>query len=313
MGAKEVKTFDELFDFLKSLPFPQYLTSSKISVTVVAKYSQLNAEKSIQSVAHKAILQSLWVTHHPEEEKKQEEKSDFEIFLHLENDVLRVYLNTSGNSLHQRGWRKQTGPAPIKENIAAALVLLSGRKFSAPLIDPCCWSGTLLIEAACLAKNRAPWKGRNFAFQKFQLFDPNLRNHLIETATQKEFDKPYTLIWRDLDASVLEMAQKNAKEAWVDSSIQFEQKDLLQSPISFDTPFRTLTNPPYGKRLSQGEDLSPLYHTLMKTIQQSFGGIVSSFPDLWFLFSQYFHKEEYQQKTLYNGADEVKFYRKKFS
>ncbi|MCR5412012.1 MAG: hypothetical protein K6E76_03325 [Patescibacteria group bacterium] len=78
------------------------------------------------------------MTHHPEEEKKQEEKSDFEIFLHLENDVLRVYLNTSGNSLHQRGWRKQTGPAPIKENIAAALVLLSGRKFSAPLIDPCC-------------------------------------------------------------------------------------------------------------------------------------------------------------------------------
>ena len=66
----------------------------------------------------------------------------------------------------------------------------------------------------------------------------------------------------------------------MDSSIQFEQKDLLQSPISFDTPFRTLTNPPYGKRLSQGEDLSPLYHALMKIIQQSFGGIVSSFPDL---------------------------------
>ena len=160
MGEKEVTTFDELFDFVQSLSWKKYLQTDNISIKAISKTSQLSSERTIQSIVHKAILQSY--------SPSQDDHFSEEIMVYLEHNHAKVMLNTSGVSLHQRGYRTQAGIAPLKENIAAAIVLLAGWKFKTPLIDPCCGSGTIPIEAAMIAKNIAPGLQRTFAFQYFK-------------------------------------------------------------------------------------------------------------------------------------------------
>lgn len=187
LGESKVETFDQLFDFVHSLPWNELLTSADISLQVVAKASQLSAERTIQSVGHKAILTKMGTN------ISAHGTAQFQILLHLEQDHLRVCLNTSGASLHQRGWRKQTGSAPLKENLATAMVLLSGWKFQAPLWDPFCGSGTILIEAGMIAKNIAPGLQRSFAFQQFKNYQADLREEVIQNAKEKQFQGTYQL------------------------------------------------------------------------------------------------------------------------
>jgi putative N6-adenine-specific DNA methylase len=202
------------------------------------------------------------------------------------------------------------------------MVLLSGRKFKAPLIDPFCGSGTLLIEAAMIAKNIAPGLQRKFAFQSFLNFDENLRNDLKNEAQTKIFPHTYQLIGRDIDPTVLTYAKENAERAGVTDTITRQQQSftpcqgghptnseyLLEGGGAVD-PIRLLTNPPYGKRLSADEDLSPLYQQIATTLQQAnhYGGVISSYPQLSTLFSP----QSFSHKSLYNGADNVEFYWKK--
>lgn len=164
LAEGRAENFDELFALVKNSTYSQYLSNTKLTLKVQMKHSQLSSTRSIQSVAHKALLESI---HH----FGQETEEVSELLLVIEKNIAKLYLNTSGAALHQRGYRIQTGTAPIKENLAAALLLLANWRFKSPLLDPFCGSGTIAIEAALLGRNIAPGSWRSFAFEKFKNFE----------------------------------------------------------------------------------------------------------------------------------------------
>lgn len=180
IAAGEARDFDQLFEKVKKSDYGQRTSNSKISIKVSSRNSQLTSLRSIQSVAHKAILES--ITHFA-----REGEETTELLLILENNQLSLFINSSGASLHQRGYREKTGLAPLKENLAAAMVLLSGRKFKSPLIDPFCGSGTIAMEALLIAKNIAPGLRRKFAFEQFSRYDKHLFEQLKAEAQSKIF------------------------------------------------------------------------------------------------------------------------------
>lgn len=164
LAEGKAETFDQLFDLVKKSDYGQFLSNTKISLKVQTKHSQLSSSRSIQSVAHKALLESI-------QQFGQENQEVSELLLVIDKNLAKLYLNSSGPALHQRGYRLQTGTAPIKENLAAALLLLANWRFKSPLLDPFCGSGTIAIEAALLARNIAPGRWRSFAFEQFKNFE----------------------------------------------------------------------------------------------------------------------------------------------
>ena len=300
----KVTNFDQVFDFILSLwRNSLFIPTTPFSLHATCKNSQIISEKSLVSVAHKAILTSLNIL----EDTKADHKNPQEIFLFMSWNNLKVCINTSWTSLHQRWWRTHTGPAPLKENLAATIILLSWWKFNRPLIDPFCGSGTIAIEAALLAKNIAPWKIRKFAFQNFKNFDFNIWNELLLNAKKSEFENNYQIIARDIDEKVLGYAKVNAQNAWVRDVITFEHQDFQSGLMLFEWDFWLITNPPYWKRLNTNDDLSPLYEKLADYLKECYGWVISSYP--W--MGKLFYSKHFSHKQLYNWADEEDFYRKK--
>ena len=279
IASWEVKNFDQLFEIIKKSDYGQRSSNSNISLKVTSHHSQLSAQRAIQSVAHKALLEG--ITHFSKEQEYTEE-----LLLLIEKDQATLLLNSSGPSLHQRGYRTQTGLAPLKENLAAALVLLSSWKFKSPLIDPFCWSGTIAIEALLLAKNIAPWSHRNFAFEKFSRFDHHVWNDLKEEAISKIFDGDYQIY-----------------------DIHFEIKRFQKSdfwPFSSDDHW-IISNPPYGKRIV-ASDLKSLYEEIYSSFDEmGFGGIITSFDQVKP------NSEKRSAKPIFNGEDKCTFWTRKLN
>ena len=170
-----------------------------------------------------------------------------EILVYIQNNMCSILLNTTGESLHKRGYKKATGEAPINEALAAGLLLLSGRKFNEPLYDFFCGSGTIAIEAALLAKNIAPGLLRNFAFQQFPRYDQTLRDRAVQEAKSKMMlGKKHTIIASDIDPEMISIARENARNAGVEEYITFEVKDIKEYLTTHISLLGTLvSNPPY--------------------------------------------------------------------
>jgi len=345
--SDNIQTFDQLFDFVFSLDYSKYfLPWQKISISAHSQNSLLTSIPSIQSISQKAIIKKLLLFQnncHPEQSEgyKKEwnsiisshlewqndsvwqedssllhidaDKAEFEIFIFLQDNHCKVFLNTSWISLHNRWYRQQTVEAPIKENVAAWLVLLSWRKFLQSLYDPFCWSWTILIEAAMIAKNIPVWLKRFFAFQDFPDFDSALFQTIKDRAISKIYtDKQYKIFGSDIDQLAVKVAKQNAINAWVDDTIIFEKKDFLSiSQLSW----YMVSNPPYGKRL-QDFDLSKIYSHIDKLFSN---------PDLmWWIITSYewfqdmidkpvwqIVRSKYSSKTIFNWSDKCNFYTKK--
>ena len=294
----KASTFDELFDLIKSSSYSQYLSNTNISIKAESKSSLLSSTRAIQSVSHKALLESIhhfWV----------EEKHIDDLLLIIEHNIARLYLNTSWFALYQRGYRKEVWEAPLKENLAAALLVLSWWKVKAPLIDPFCWSWTIAIEAALIAKNIAPWSWRRFTFEHFKNFESRNFIAIKEEAKSKEFSWDYSISAYDIDANMIRIAKANAGNACVWDIISFKQSDFLNSPINIQWKSWILCNPPYGKRL-QDNKLPLIY----KKLEDNFKDDV-----YWGWISSYHYPLKNpsirNQKKLYNWADECSFYWKK--
>jgi len=264
IGSEMVFSFDELFSMTQKLQRKSILASWNISISVQTKNSELQSNKAIQSICHKAISwqfsNSWWAIH--------------EILVFIENNLCKIFVNTSGSSLHQRWRRTQTGEAPLKENLATGLILHSWRKFQNPLWDPFCGSGTILIEALMIAKNIAPWLYRNFWFQDFVNFDQKLFLEIKEDAQSKIFNKKYSLKWTDINPENITIAKQNAKNLWFESEIIFETADFFQIEIPKETT--VITNPPYGKRLVTDQTT---YDKLIQTFEwKNFWWFMTSYP-----------------------------------
>ncbi len=172
--------------------------------------------------------------------------------------------------MHQRGYRSQTGEAPLKENLAAALVVLSNWKYSSPFWDPFCGSGTLGIEAALLARNIAPGLSRTFTFQQWKTYDSSVFENVVADAKKKQYtEKKYQILCSDSDEKMLEIAKTNAEKARVSDTIIFSQYDITSPLLPYNLQLLTIVcNPPYGKRLTSN-DLKNIYTHLISHIGQS--------------------------------------------
>lgn len=296
----ESKTFDELFDLTSWFPNrSEYISHiDEISISVSIKKSQLTSAKTIQSISHKAIINSI----QDQSETSFQEKK--EILIHIENDHAQIFVNTSWKALYQRWYRTQTGDAPIKENIAAAMILLTWWKFKENFIDPFCGSWTLPIEAAMIAKNIAPGTNRNFSFQYFKNYNSELFQSLVQEAKSKIFDAKYSIFWYDEDIAMIPIANENAHNAWVGDIVVFNQSDFLDLDIPEKS--RIISNPPYGNRLNP-ENLSSLYQKLSADFKNASGWIITTFRE----FKELIDERLRSRKMLYNGPSECDFRYKK--
>ena len=215
-------------------------------------------------------------------------------------DTATLMLDTSGSGLYKRGYRAHGVDAPLRETLAAAMVILSRYRGRDPLCDPFCGSGTIPIEAALIAKNRAPGLNRTFSAQKWACVDKKLWLEAADEAMDKEFDGDYEIWGGDLDPQAVELARHNAQLAEVDDLVRFEQADARTFHWG-GLYGRVVTNPPYGERIMERREAEDLY--------RAFGKAWAKFPDRWQLFLLSSHTEfertfgrpADKKRKLYNG------------
>lgn len=304
--ADNISDFDSLFDLVSSInwkrifkkDFPILVKSSSIR-------SELFAERTIQSIWKKAIIKSLvwdtWIVNEDQNLIKAE------ILILIIDNKVRVLLNTSWNALHMRWYREKAWEAPIKESLAAALVLLSNWRFKQNFYDPFCGSWTIAIEALMIAKNIAPWLKRSFAFEKLWLIDWETAENQRALARTKIFSWDYNIFASDIDPEMIELAKQNTKKAWLEWQINFENKDF-KDLIDKDLTWTLVSNPPYWERLKE-DDLKWMYNNIDKLFRLN--------PNLWWwIISSYLEfdtlikKDSYKKRKLYNGSEKCYFWRK---
>ena len=171
------------------------------------------------------------------------------VYAHLTADHATLYVDTSGEPLFKRGWREDKGEAPLKETLAAAMIAASGWQADAPLYDPCCGSGTIVIEAAQLACRIAPGLARRFGFENLLAFEPAAWRDLRDAAKAQQRDAPAPIFGSDVAFRMVDFARRNAERAGVDRFVNLRGGDALQRMPPSDTPGVMLVNPPYGERI----------------------------------------------------------------
>lgn len=304
----KVDNFDKLYDLIYGLDFKKLINKDfKIVIKGKSINSDLNSIPAIQKISKKATIDSItWKSWETVVEDR--DIWTFEIMVLLIDNKAYILLNTSWDALHRRWYRAETWDAPIKESLAAAIVLLAGWKFKDPFYDPFCWSWTIAIEAAMIARNIAPWLNRYFAFEKLWLVSKDLVETEIKLAEEKEFKWDYNIIASDIDKEVLNIAKENAKDAWVLDTIKFvykDYKDYLNENISWTI----VSNPPYGNRLKD-DDIRWLYNSIDKLFRLN--------KDLgWWIITSYIEFDnqiklsDYKKRKLYNWGELCYFYKRK--
>lgn len=260
LAAFEARSFDELFDQTAALPWEEWLPRNAfIHVTARSQKSKLYSLRDCQKIAKKAIIEALRRRY--QQQTFPEDGPRFPIDVAILNDRVSLILDTTGPSLHKRGYRSDAGEAPLKETLAAALVLLSRWDPSRVLADPLCGSGTILIEAALIATGRAPGLRREFQAQAWPWMPKELWFRNRQQARQLIAPADFRLLGSDTDARVLAKARDNAQNAGVAELISFQTLPASQ--------FRSrkrygvwISNPPYGARLSERQELNRLYEEL---------------------------------------------------
>ena len=308
--TEDITSFDELFERIGVHDRNHYLQpSDQISVSLFGAAEFVQSTRAAQWIVHKAILSKReWAS----PQRKSHETHTTDIRIHFDRGTTKLLINTSGASLHHRWYRKQTGDAPLKENVAAGILHLMGRRHSQPLRDPFCGSGTIAIEAAMIARNMAPWLNKKHAYEQFPCADLEQVEQAKEEARHKaeQFaDKSYQITGTDNDPQMVSIAQENAKHAGVADSLHFARADVtheasIQKFSWSDTTI--ITNPPYGKRLAPSW-LDRLYQSLISTIQTTAktGGIITTYE----LPLPPTSSTQRKSHELRNGADSCMFWR----
>ena len=262
VGTFPAKTFEELFQGVFALDWENYLPLGArfpISKAKCVK-SKLHNEPSVQAISKKAVVKKLQKHYaRPEGIPLMETGPEFKIEVSILKDVATVMIDTTGSSLFKRGYRTEKGGAPIKENMAAAILQLSNWYPDKPLIDPTCGSGTFCIEAVMIARKMAPGLRRSFAFEEWNWISDRLIQE-VRTEAAKKVDRELELdiMGCDIDARMVEIAKANAQVAGVAGDITFKQmrvQDLRSDKINGVI----ISNPPYGERLSDDAGVTKLY------------------------------------------------------
>lgn len=263
VGTFHAETFDELFEGTKALPWEEFIPQDgKFWVAKAASVkSKLFSPSDIQSIMKKAMVERMKRSYKTDWFKEDGDRYPVRVF--IKKDEVTVGLDTTGESLHKRGYRKLTAKAPIAENLAAALIMLTPWNKSRILVDPFCGSGTFPIEAALMAANIAPGMNRNFLAEKWDgvISKREWYDCIDEANDLIDFSEMPDIQGYDLDPEMVRISRENAKLAGVEQYIHFQRRDVGQ--LSHPKKYGFLiTNPPYGERLEDKKDLPNLYKTL---------------------------------------------------
>lgn len=307
-GEFTAETFDELFEGIKAIPWEDYIPKDgRFWVTKASSIkSKLFSPSDIQSIVKKAMVERLKQHYHVE--WFPEDGASYPLRIFLLKDRVTAAIDTSGESLHKRGYRTMTSKAPITETLAAALILLTPWRKDRILVDPFCGSGTFPIEAAMMAANIAPGMEREFTAEQWtNLIERQLWYDAVEEARdQVDTDIQADIQGYDIDGEIVKAARENAKRAGVEQLIHFQQRPVsaLSHPKKYGF---VITNPPYGERLEEKEALPALY----TEIGQAFSRL-----DSWseYLITSYEDAERYigrkadKNRKIYNGMLKTYFY-----
>ena len=308
VGRFKATTFEELFQGIKNLPWEEYIPED--GKFWVKKASSINSKlfspSDIQSIAKKAMVERMKQNYHKEWFK--EDGASYPVRIFLLKDEVTVALDTSGDSLHKRGYRTMTSKAPLTETLAASLIMLTPWRKDRILVDPFCGSGTFPIEAAMIAANIAPGMNRDFTAEEWtNLIDRKLWYECVKEAEDMiDTTVKVDIQGYDIDGDVIKAARENAKRAGVEHMIHFQQRAVadLSHPKKYGF---IITNPPYGERLEDKADLPVLYTQIGQAYQRL---------DSWsmFLITSYTDTEKYigrkadKNRKIYNGMLKTYFY-----
>ncbi|MBO5245836.1 MAG: class I SAM-dependent RNA methyltransferase [Eubacterium sp.] len=308
VGRFQAQTFDELFEGTKALPWEAYLPkNARFWVKKASSIkSKLFSPSDIQSIVKKAVVERLKGQYHIQ--WFEEDGADYPLRVFLMKDEVTVTIDTTGDSLHKRGYRTMAGAAPLSETLAASLIMLTPWHADRILVDPFCGSGTFPIEAAMMAANIAPGMNREFLSQEWsQLVPKKTWYEAVEEAQELVNPHPETMIQGyDIDEKVIGIARENARRAGVEHLIHFQRRPVseLNHPKKYGF---IITNPPYGERLEEKKDLPALYRQIGEAYERL---------DDWsmYLITSYEETERHigkkadKNRKLYNGMIRTYFY-----
>ena len=261
VGEFDARTFDELFEQVKALPWEDYLPlDASFPVAGKSIKSTLYSTPDCQAITKKAIVERLRTYYHrPSTVPLTETGAHFQLEVALLKDHVLVTLDTTGPSLFKRGYRLEKGGAPIKENMAAALVMLTNWRKDRPFYDPVCGSGTLCIEAALIGHNIAPGFNREFVCETWDWFDPAIMEKVRAAAEeQADYDIELDITGSDINGQLIGIARANAEEIGLGDSITFQQRAVKDFKTEKEYGV-IVANPPYGERLGEEESVRRLY------------------------------------------------------
>ncbi|EPV81703.1 THUMP domain-containing class I SAM-dependent RNA methyltransferase [Streptococcus agalactiae] len=310
VGEFPARTFEELFQGVYGLDWENYLPLGAKFPIAKAKCvkSKLHNEPSVQAISKKAVAKKLQkVFHRPEGVPLQENGSEFKIEVSILKDKATVMIDTTGSSLFKRGYRAEKGGAPIKENMAAAIIQLSNWFPDKPLIDPTCGSGTFCIEAAMIGMNIAPGFNRDFAFEAWPWVDQSQVQKVRDEAESKaNYDIDLDISGFDLDGRMVEIARKNAEEAGLGDVIKLKQmrlQDLKTDKINGVI----ISNPPYGERLLDDKAVDILYNEMGQTFAplKTWSKFILTSDEG---FEKKYGSQADKKRKLYNGTLKVDLY-----
>jgi putative N6-adenine-specific DNA methylase len=231
---------------------------------------------------------------------------DVRVHAFLDASRAALYLDTSGEPLFKRGWRAGAGEAPLRENLAAGIIRLSGWQPGEPLLDPMCGGGTLLVEAAAMARGRAPGANRRFGFEKLKLFDARLWNE-IRNQKSEPSAAALQIFGSDSDPRALKDARRNLAEAGVERWVKLEQSDVLERAAPAPGGVM-LANPPYGERIGSKEELAAFYPKLGNALKQHFAGWRCHFFTADLQLAKLIRLQPSRRVPLFNGALECRLF-----
>ena len=299
VGRYRAADFEALFEGCRALPWEEFIPrEGAFPVKGHSLNSQLHAVPACQAVLKKAAAARLGEKYGLE--TLLESGALYQIQFSIMKDTAVLMLDTSGPGLYKRGYRAHGVDAPLRETLAAAMVLLSRYRGRDPLCDPFCGSGTIPIEAALIAKNRAPGLNRSFSAQKWSWLPTQAWMDAADEAQDREFHGDYEIWGGDIDPAAVELARHNAQLAEVDDIVRFEAADART--FHWGGMYgRIVTNPPYGERIMERREAEELY--------RAFGKAWTKFPETWKLyllsshteFERTFGKTADRKRKLYNG------------
>ena len=322
VGETKAGTFDELFEGVRAMPWEQYIPADgAFPVKGHSLGSKLHSIPDCQKIIKKAVVERLKAKH--KTDTLNETAAKYQMQFSIMNDIAVLYLDTSGAGLHKRGYRPVSSAAPLRETLAAAIVKLARYRGREAVCDPFCGSGTIPIEAALAAINRAPGLNRDFAAEQWAWLEPGIWNDAKEEAKSKEYKGEYNIWGGDIDPKYIEAAKENAKRAGVSEHIRFEVADATDfkqeipkaSPTNQTSPADQtsqtnhkkkhssgiiMSNPPYGERVmehSEAEDLYRRFGKAVKDLNDWNMYILSSHTE----FERTFGKRAVKKRKLYNG------------